>query len=86
MGQAWEASGLFDFVGDPIPIADGFEGDGSTWRELGTEISNSSSIVLDSPFGDGLSQGIQNFELGVAFVSVQAYTMHSCFPPFCDEV
>jgi hypothetical protein len=86
MGQAWEASGLFDFVDDQIPIADGFEGDGSSRRELGTEIPNGSSIVLDSPFSDGFGQGIQNFELGISFVSVQAYTIHSCFPPFWDEV
>jgi hypothetical protein len=86
MGQAGEASGLFDFVGDPIPVADGFEGDGSSRRELGTEIPNGAPIVLDPSYGMGFSKGIQHLELGVAFVSVQAYTMHSCFPPFCDEV
>jgi hypothetical protein len=86
MGQAWEASGLFDLIGNPIPITDGFECDGSAGRELGEEFLQGSSIVLDSPFGDGFCQGIQNFELGVAFVNIQAYTKHSCFPPFCDEV
>lgn len=86
MGQAWEATGLFDFVGDPIPVADSFEGDRSARRELREEFLQGSPIVLDSPFGNGVGQGIQNFELGGAFVSVKAYTMYRCFPPFCDEV
>lgn len=86
MSEAGKTTGQFDFIGDPIPVADGFESDGSSWRKLGEEFLQGSSIVLDSPFGDGFGQGIQNFELGVAFMSVQAYTMHSCFPPFCDEV
>ena len=86
MRQTGEATGRFDFVGDPIPVADGFQGDGSSWRELGTELADCASSMLDPAFGDGFGQRIEDFKLGVAFVSVQSYTMHGCFPPFCDEV
>jgi len=84
--QAGEATGLFDFIGDPIPVADGFEGNGGSLRELGTELADRASSMLDPAFGDWLGQRIEDFKLGIAFVSIQAYTMHSCFPPFCDEV
>jgi hypothetical protein len=86
MGQSEKATGLFDFVGDPIPVTYGLQGDGGSWRELGTELTDCAASMLYPTFRDWFGQRIEDFELGVAFVSVQAYTMHSCFPPFCDEV
>jgi hypothetical protein len=55
--QTREKTGLFGFIGDPIPVTDGCQ-------------------------RDGFCQKIEDFKLGAAFVSAQAYTMHSCFPPF----
>jgi hypothetical protein len=86
MRQTGEATGFFDFIGDPIPVADGFQGDRGSWRELGTELTDCAASMLDPTFRDWFGQRIEDFKLRVAFVSVQAYTMHSCFPPFCDEV
>jgi hypothetical protein len=84
VSQARKATGGFDFVGNPLPITTGFEGDGGSGRELGTEFADRASNVLDSAFYDWFGQRIKEFKLGAAFVSIQAYTMYSCFPTFCD--
>ncbi len=37
VGQERNAAGLLDLVDDPIPVADGFQGDGGAFWELGEE-------------------------------------------------
>jgi hypothetical protein len=54
--QAGKTAGGFDLVGDPVPVADGFEGGGGARRELGTEIPDGSSFVGDSALGVSISK------------------------------
>ena len=47
VGQKWNTSGLFDFVDNPIVVADGFKGDRSSFREIGKELKNCTGLVID---------------------------------------
>jgi len=48
VSQEWNAPSLFDFINDPVVVADGFEGDGGSFRELGEKVLDSVGMVIDS--------------------------------------
>src|SRR5208283_208767 len=70
--QQRETTCCFDLVGDPVPIADAFQGDGSsTWksREKG---GNGSRGVIDANSIEHLATGVLELKLRVVFVSITA--------------
>jgi hypothetical protein len=48
VSQEGEASGLFDFVDDPVVITDGLQGDRGSFRESGKELEDRARLVIDA--------------------------------------
>ena len=38
---------LFNFIDDPIIVADSFESDGSSFREIGKELLDGAGLMID---------------------------------------
>jgi hypothetical protein len=53
VGQEWNASSLFDLIDDPVVVADGFEGDGSSFGKYGKKVLDSAGIVIDPRLFNG---------------------------------
>jgi hypothetical protein len=48
VGKQGEAASLFDLIDDPIPVADGLQGDRGAGRELGEEGPDGAGFVVDA--------------------------------------
>jgi hypothetical protein len=61
---------LFDLIDDPIPVADGLQGDRGTGRKLGEEGPDGPGLVVDAGALDGIAASVQDGEERVVLVCV----------------
>jgi hypothetical protein len=62
----------FDLIGDPVPVTDAFQSDGSPWGQFREEGTESAAGVVDAESAKDLGSGILDLELGVVLVGVTA--------------
>ena len=72
MSQERDAAGCFDLVDDPVPVADGFEGDRGTFRELGEEGPDFARGVTDPNALNEFSSFVQNCKEREVLVGIAA--------------
>lgn len=70
MSEERQATGGLDFVSDPVPVADTFQGDWSAVGEVTEEGPYGAGIVINMEAVEDLSVEVLDFDLGVSFVSV----------------
>jgi hypothetical protein len=63
VGQKWNATGSFYLVGDPVPVADALQGDGSALREAFQEGLDGAPLVINPGLVMQLPSFIQDGEL-----------------------
>jgi hypothetical protein len=70
MGEQRGAAGSLDLIGDPVPVADAFQGDGSMGGEVREEGVKSPRVVIDAETIEDKAVGILDLDLGVMLVRV----------------
>jgi hypothetical protein len=72
VGQKRNAAGFFDLVDDPVPVADGLEGDGRAFGELGEEGLDFARGVTDPNALNEFSSFVQNCKEREVLVGIAA--------------
>src|SRR5208282_3981841 len=70
VSQQRKTTCCFDLVCDPVPIADAFQGDGSSTWQSGEKGGNGSRGVIDANTIEHLATGVLELKLRVVFVSI----------------
>jgi hypothetical protein len=64
--QERQAAGGFDLVGDPVPVPDALQGNGSTFGQAFKEGLDGARLMIDSGLTTELAMLIENGELRIA--------------------
>ena len=85
VGQERQTACRFDLVGDPIPVPDGLQGDGSAFREVLQEGLDRARFVVDPGLALELAILIQEGELRIATMGVATHSImrHRCTSFIC---
>jgi hypothetical protein len=70
VGQERQATCSLDLVGDPVPVADGLQGNRSTFRHIFQEGLDGARLMVDPVLGEQIPLLIRDRELGIVLVSV----------------